>query len=119
MIILSRSVRFNVKPISEDENYGRKIMGDNPIAWNAMKERRKERLKMGRKPERNSNKRIKTISGKGKKRYREKYKTLVRYRTGRKKRQNTFARYLLRSKISRTYKKTLEIRVCVYRRLLQ
>ena len=46
--------------------------------------RRKERLKMGRKPERNSNKRIKTISGKGKKRYREKYKTLVRYRTGRK-----------------------------------
>ena len=24
------------------QNYGREVMGDNPIAWNAMKERRKE-----------------------------------------------------------------------------
>ena len=53
--------------------------------------RKKDRLKMGREPERNSNKRIKIVSGKGKKRYRKKYKTLVRYRTGRRKRQNTFA----------------------------
>ena len=80
--------------------------------------RRKNQLKMGRKPERDSNKGIKTISGKGKKRNRKKHKALVRYRTGREKRQNTFARYLLRSKIGRTYKKTLEIRVCIYRRIL-
>lgn len=79
---------------------------------------KQDRLKMGRKPERNSNKRIKTISRKGEKRNREKYKTLVRYRTGRRKQQNTLARYILRSKIGRTYKKTLEIRVCVYRRIL-
>ena len=73
---------------------------------------------MGRESERNSNKSFKTISRKSEERNQKKHKTLVCYRTGRKKRQNTFAWYILRPKISRTHKKTLEIRVCIYRKLL-
>ena len=83
------------------------------------KTRRRHRFKVERESKRNSLKSVKIFFRTRKERDREKYKALVCYRIRRTIRQNSFTRYIFRSKISGTNKKTLEIWICIYRGILQ
>ena len=90
----------------------------NYLTGRNRRSRRKNGAKMEREPKRNSYKRTTVIFGKSTKRYRQEYAPLVCYGTRREQRQNTLTRYFFRAKKRRADKKTLEIRVYIYRTIL-
>ena len=73
---------------------------------------------MERESKRNSYKRTTIIFGKSTKRYRQEHAPLVCYGTRRGQRSNTPTRYFFRTKKCRADKKTLEIRIYIYRTIL-
>ena len=71
-----------------------------------------------RESKRNSYKRTTVVFGKSTKRYRQEHAPLVRNGARRGQRQNTPTRYFFRTKKCRCDKKTLELRVYIYRTIL-
>ena len=76
------------------------------------KPRNRHRVKLERKSKRNSNKGIKIVLRESEKRNKKEFKTLVRYRIRRKRRQNSPTRNIFWAKKCGTYTKTLEVRLC-------
>ena len=90
----------------------------NHIARGYQRTRRKNRIKMGRKPKRDSYKRAKIILRTLPERHIEKHKALVCHGTRRKKRPDTPTWYIFWPKKRGTDKKTLEIRILIHRPIL-